>query len=410
MNVLPHFAFRQRCGPLNWKDVSSVDIEELIQKVNLGELQGLLDSLAFCQLTASEISRQPPENVTKACQLMQYIIEYMLHCQETQSETILETESKNEILINKYNRLKQRYATVYEDLKGAKRQIHELMESARSVGMTLYNPNIVPNNNQMRVLIEPQPKKTNNKRNKENEHQIVPCADHTKILMETLQNRERESLHQLKEIMLQQQQCFLQEIASISGATKNETSSVQEAALMGVQQLSELVESYRHTLKEETDNFMKLKVELASQPRLPDGVSIEDIKAAKMLAEEKASFLFEKRVWETEKERARERDRERDEEIANLKLSAQKEPVIVEVLRPLTPVPVPSANDMAGTALISKHKNCLKIVRQTLLVKFNNYSKLIEMFVAFQLVCLCVLYIYVVFLWNHLCIVSLSLL
>ena len=325
MSVLPHFAFRQRCGPLNWKDVSCVDIEELIQQVNLGELQGLLDSLAFCQLTASEISRQPPENVSKACQLMQYIIEYMLHCQETQTNTINEVESKSDILKNKYSRLKQRHATVYEDLKGAKRQIHELMESARNVGMTLYNPNIVPNNNQMRILIEPQTKPKSDRHNKENEQQLITeskaNSEHMEVLMETLQNREKQSLEQLKEIMFQQQQCFVKEVASISDSnnTRNETftSSVQEAALMGVQQLSDLVENYRQTLKDETDNFMKLKQKSESElrnrneneSRLPDGVTMADIGATRNLIADKQAFLLEKQEWEREKGLDMERDR-----------------------------------------------------------------------------------------------------
>ena len=49
------FAFRQRVGHVNWKAITSVDIETVVDDNQIEELQSIVDDVTFCEIKSADI-------------------------------------------------------------------------------------------------------------------------------------------------------------------------------------------------------------------------------------------------------------------------------------------------------------------------------------------------------------------
>ena len=77
------FSFRARCGKLNWRVVSSIDLNDIIDNTNtytanstdsISELQLALDNVTFCEFNNDDVRNNSIENVAKLVKLMQLMI------------------------------------------------------------------------------------------------------------------------------------------------------------------------------------------------------------------------------------------------------------------------------------------------------------------------------------------------
>lgn len=73
------FSFRQRVGKLDWKLISSINLEDIILNMKISELQGVLDEVTFCDFSAVDVKGNTVDSISKLVQLMQLICEYLLH-------------------------------------------------------------------------------------------------------------------------------------------------------------------------------------------------------------------------------------------------------------------------------------------------------------------------------------------
>ena len=90
-NLLHHagFNFQPRSGqpPLNFRQIASVDIGQIVKDVDLAQLNKYVEEIAFCELD-EEDGKLHSDATYKLFQLAQLIIEYLLDVQSTLSTNL----------------------------------------------------------------------------------------------------------------------------------------------------------------------------------------------------------------------------------------------------------------------------------------------------------------------------------
>lgn len=307
------FAFRQRVGKLNWKVISSIDMDDLVDKVSVGELQTVLDSLTFCQFTEKETNNQSSKLVTKACQLMQYTIEYLLHCQEMQAQRLDDASAANEELQMKHMKLKMAHIANKEAMRGYRAQLAEFKESARNLGLDGKLFPSTPTTNKMRVVMEPQrPDSSTAVVEKSNSSGGI-TAESLQRIVESIQQRETESVEQLAAVLRQQRDHFFREMDS--GKENVSNSSVREETAAGMGQITALFESYKNQMQQEMARQFAANSSRAS-------VSMDmATQEQKELEARVAAFEAEKTRWEEQREHAERELEEKAQEVKRARAS-----------------------------------------------------------------------------------------
>jgi hypothetical protein len=375
------FAFRQRVGRLNWKVINSIDTDNLVEKVSISELQAVLDSVTFCKFTENEINRQSSELVTKVCHLMQYTIEYLLHCQEMQAQQLDDAAAANEELQLRHLKLKMAHVANKEALKGYRSQLKEFKESARNLGLEGKLFPSASTTNKMRVVMEPKKdlEPAGSSGNKES-----VAAETMRQLIESIQQREADSVEQLATVLRQQRDHFFREIGQRGGASSSSHSAVREEVAEAVQQITELFESYKKQMQGDLD---KLRAG-SGNPLMNSELQVRV-----------AAFEAEKRLWETQKQRAEADLEAMAQEVVRAKMSVQpvqlspyrpareKQPVSVVATStsslfgdsatgtdPDRTLPAPASPELTVVE-VNYHRNSLILIKHMLLRYFMRYSK-----------------------------------
>lgn len=73
------FNFQQRHGKLNVRRLARIDLVHIVEKVDIGALQEVLENIAFCNLKVVDLHGLSDQNIVKAFRLAQLIIEYLLN-------------------------------------------------------------------------------------------------------------------------------------------------------------------------------------------------------------------------------------------------------------------------------------------------------------------------------------------
>jgi peptidoglycan hydrolase CwlO-like protein len=129
MEPAPSFHFRHRVGNLNWKLISSLDIDAIVEDHSISELQSVLDNITFCDFTPTDVRNNSIDSVSKVVKVMQLIIEYLLHCQENQYKTIQSVHKRNSNLKSSVKSLHREIAGLKEDSVIYQRQLSILRHS-----------------------------------------------------------------------------------------------------------------------------------------------------------------------------------------------------------------------------------------------------------------------------------------
>ncbi len=184
------FTFRQRAGRLNWKLISSLDVEDVVINVNISALQNVLDSVTFSEIVEDDIKRNTIDSVHKLIHIMQYIIEYLLNHQENQFSLVSKLNGKINHLKKSREQYYQQNLSFREDIRTYQRQLHLLRKGINH-----------PDNSQpyARFVREVGQNPTNN-------NQIVKAIlehekDARKSMMEILEDQRREFVREMTNIV-----------------------------------------------------------------------------------------------------------------------------------------------------------------------------------------------------------------
>ena len=187
------FGFRQRVGTLNWSAVSSLDVDAVVAKVEVAALQDVLDTVTFSVVDASDLRHCTHETVAKLLRIFQFTVEYLLHCQETQSAVVHKVHERNAALTSRNQQLAQQVESLREDRRVYQRQLSVLKST---VG-----------------VLQPQPPRTvveafdNSKKKRGG----VDVAELQPILDSVLKH-EKESREMLRTLLEEQRSTFMKEL------------------------------------------------------------------------------------------------------------------------------------------------------------------------------------------------------
>eukprot|EP01038_Epipyxis_sp_PR26KG_P011852 gene11852-15858_t len=209
------FAFRQRVGKLDWKQISSVNIENIYHHFKIQELQVIVDLVTFSEFTNEDVKNNTIDSLSLLVRLMQLIIEYLLHSQEMQYRSIRELNKQSEGLTHNLQKLKRKNMVLCEDAKIYQRQIAMMRKSLTNVnnidgdrdthGIEDRVPpkiiNLSNNNNSKKEEVEPT-NKSNNQMD-------------SALLLDSIFKHERETRSFMASFMEEQRNSFQNEITKL---------------------------------------------------------------------------------------------------------------------------------------------------------------------------------------------------
>lgn len=128
------FAFRQRAGRMDWRLISAANVEDILLRVKIDELQSLLDTITFSEFDSLEVRSNTIDNVAKLVHLMQLTIEYLLHHQESQLDKVRKLTSSQTKLSKKCQSYQASISSMKEEVRMYQKQLHILRKAVQSGG------------------------------------------------------------------------------------------------------------------------------------------------------------------------------------------------------------------------------------------------------------------------------------
>ena len=193
------FSFRQRVGKLNWKRISGVNLEVVIDDLDLDELQAVLDNVTFSEVRPSDIRSSSVESTTKLICVMQLMLEHLLYCQESQYQLIKQLYKQIGDQSKEISDLTKKNVAYRESIKIYQRQIAMLQKSKQ---------NEDDNNDRVKIIQAPTPQPPQTK--------TTPTVDYIQPVLESVLNHERKTREYLRDVLQEQRDLYLQELQRIS--------------------------------------------------------------------------------------------------------------------------------------------------------------------------------------------------
>ncbi|KAJ1387173.1 hypothetical protein B484DRAFT_7791, partial [Ochromonadaceae sp. CCMP2298] len=117
------FSFRQRVGSLDWRAITSLNTDSMVVRGDTKPLQGVLDIAIFSHFEGADVTRNSVESVSKLVGVLQLIAEYLLHCQEAQFKALRAVEGRCEMSTKTVKGLKRELLALKEERKIYQRQL-----------------------------------------------------------------------------------------------------------------------------------------------------------------------------------------------------------------------------------------------------------------------------------------------
>ncbi|TGZ71050.1 hypothetical protein CRM22_002855 [Opisthorchis felineus] len=118
------FVFRQRKEKVDWRRLASIDVTRVINEMDVGTLQDVLPSVAFCDITCEVDMRYVDSNLIKLFQLAQLLVEYLLHSQSYLISSVDSLKEENSSLQKDLNTVKQDLTEKMNKLTAVRRECH----------------------------------------------------------------------------------------------------------------------------------------------------------------------------------------------------------------------------------------------------------------------------------------------
>ncbi|KAI5936276.1 Zinc finger protein DZIP1L [Manis javanica] len=126
--TFPTFKFQSHCESIDWRRISALDVDRVAREVDVAILQELLNGVTFCNLDREVCicCGQPVDPaLLKVLRLTQLIIEYLLHCQDCLSASVIHLEARLQASLEQQDRGQQELARQADELKGVRQESHQ---------------------------------------------------------------------------------------------------------------------------------------------------------------------------------------------------------------------------------------------------------------------------------------------
>ena len=237
------FAFRQRVGQINWKAISSVDLESVIDDNRIEQLQSIVDEVAFCDVKSADVKGTGVHDLKQLIHIMQLTIEYLLYCQESQLQLVHEMHGRNTALKSKNKGLIAKVEASKEDIRIYRRQIAVLKNSidkyksivGRQDELVACPPHVF----QAREAVENVPPPQ--------ENAMAP-------LVESMLRHERQTREFMRELIDEQRVALMRELGhSATGPSRTHTPHVRD-----IGEVHQVYVPHRHTQERDREREREL--------------------------------------------------------------------------------------------------------------------------------------------------------
>ncbi|XP_062971239.1 cilium assembly protein DZIP1L [Cynocephalus volans] len=126
--TLPTFKFQPRCESIDWRRINALDVDRVAREVDVAALQENIDGVTFCNLEQEACSccGQPVDPVLlKVLRLAQLSIEYLLHCQECLSASIVQLEARLQASLLQQQQSQVELGRQTDKLKVVRKESHQ---------------------------------------------------------------------------------------------------------------------------------------------------------------------------------------------------------------------------------------------------------------------------------------------
>ncbi|XP_053316663.1 cilium assembly protein DZIP1L [Spea bombifrons] len=124
-SLIQSFRFQTRRDGIDWRRFSAIDVDRVARELDISTLQDSISSITFCNLDSERCPycQQPVDPVLlKVLKMAQFIIEYLLHCQECLSSNIALLEERIEEAVLEQQKTKEELIKQGEELKKIKEE------------------------------------------------------------------------------------------------------------------------------------------------------------------------------------------------------------------------------------------------------------------------------------------------
>ncbi|KAM8952887.1 LOW QUALITY PROTEIN: uncharacterized protein RCH25_043619 [Pelodytes ibericus] len=119
-SLLQSFRFLPRRDGIDWRRFSAIDVERIASELDISTLQANINSITFCNLDGERCPycQQPADHVLlKVLKIAEFIIEYLLYCQESLCLNVSQLEEHVEEAVTEHQQTKDELAMQGEELK-----------------------------------------------------------------------------------------------------------------------------------------------------------------------------------------------------------------------------------------------------------------------------------------------------
>jgi hypothetical protein len=340
------FAFRQRIGALNWKDITAIDLELVIDQHQIEELQSIIDDVIFSDIQVKDIRGASVIDLKKLINIMQLMLEYMLYCQESQLTLIQELYKKNKQQKKINKELNETNETIKEDIRIYKRQISSLKSSIEKYKqMVLKNDGYVAVAPRIFNPLAPEEQK------EKGEKQEMTPTNQLSLLIESMLRHERQTRDYVKDILDEQRASLGREFDRMASRTENDRTN----SLAFEQSLNTYID--RITQKIEHVAITAANAALKSMPLTSPPSSSSSIEKNEIEFRLQEISLRERRVLEREREL---QDKFYDLEMKIKSFERQKVAKLDDNQQQMTPISLPQGRSIGVNTMpldVSKLSN-----------------------------------------------------
>ena len=140
---LDEFFFQQRHGKLNIRQISRLDLNQIVEKVDIVALHNVLENIAFCNLKVGDLDNISDPMIIKTFRIAQLIIEYMINLENslyTQNDRLQQSETELFKLVKQLQKDNQIIADENDSLRKEIKQKRKALATFEYV-LTVHGPN-----------------------------------------------------------------------------------------------------------------------------------------------------------------------------------------------------------------------------------------------------------------------------
>eukprot|EP00158_Paraphelidium_tribonemae_P009666 Partr_v1_DN28927_c4_g1_i11_m25253 putative DAZ interacting protein len=139
------FQFKKRREAIDWRLLSSVNMDKLVRERDIVSLQKVLENVTFCDIEKEAFDTMDP-NFIKLFQLSQLIAEYLLHCQSTLVATQAHAQNEQQVADQTRSQLTANYREMETQLAACTKENRALKKTVYAFQLWSKIPGGVGNN------------------------------------------------------------------------------------------------------------------------------------------------------------------------------------------------------------------------------------------------------------------------